>query len=529
MKDIGERDTTDARPTKRPHWWWIKAVLLVFLAFALVALVFLIYHAEPILQARIIETLSARFQSPVQSAEFHVSIDHGFQVSGQGLKIFGKSDLNVHRLGIQPLIAVDEFRFNAGILNLLHAPMRVHRVYLKGLELNIPAREQRSEGISLKGRKIKIYVDEFLCEQTHLVINTLKPDKLPLEFDISNLEMGRIGPGQPLRFTATLVNPKPVGAIQSDGLFGPWQADDPRSTPVRGKYSFSRADLSTIRGIGGILSSTGEYDGTLGNIVVDGKTETPDFRIAISGHPVPLSTEFHAIVDGTSGDTYLEPVKAKILHSSLVAEGSVLRVKDPHGHRIALNVIVPHANIEDLLELGVRTDPPVMTGSAKLKTRFDLPPGEADVSDRIRLSGEFEISGAHFTNKKIQSKVDALSMRGQGRPKEAKEDVPDVLSEMAGDFRLANGLLSFSKLHFQVPGTEVNLTGTYSLDGNQFEFHGKARMRAKLSHMVTGWRSALLKPVDPFFSKHGAGTEVPVKVTGTKSEPHFGLDFGHKE
>jgi len=156
-------------------------------------------------------------------AEFHVSIDHGFQVSGQGLKIFGKSDLNVHRLGIQPLIAVDEFRFSAGILNL-HAPMRVHRVYLKGLELNIPAREQRSEGISLKGRKIKIYVDEFLCEQAHLVINTLKPDKLPLEFDISNLEMGEIGPGQPLRFIATLVNPKPVGAIQSSGLFGPWQA-----------------------------------------------------------------------------------------------------------------------------------------------------------------------------------------------------------------------------------------------------------------------------------------------------------------
>ncbi len=340
MKNIAERDT-DARPTGRPGWRWIKAALLVFLAFALVALVFLIYHAEPILQARIIDTLSARFQSPVQLAEFHVSIDHGFQVSGQGLKIFGKSDLNVHRLGVQPLIAVDEFRFSAGILNLLHAPMRVHRVYLKGLELNIPAREQRSEGISLKGRKIKIYADEFLCEQARLVINTLKPDKLPLEFDISNLEMGKIGPGQPLRFTATLVNPKPVGAIQSNGLFGPWQADDPRSTPVRGKYSFSRADLSTIRGIGGILSSTGEYDGTLGNIVVDGKTETPDFRIAISGHPMPLSTEFHAIVDGTSGDTYLEPVKAKILHSSLVAEGSVLRVKDPHGHRIALNVIVP--------------------------------------------------------------------------------------------------------------------------------------------------------------------------------------------
>src|SRR2546425_4611330 len=522
-------NTRHRRRNRQSRRRWIAGVLLVCFAIAGIVFVLAIRYAEPILQARIVETLSTRFHSRVELAGFHVSIAHGLRVSGQGLKIFGKNDLNIHQPGIQSLISVEDFRFSASILNLLHTPMRVHRVYLKGLELNIPPKEQRGEGFSVRQGKIKIYVDEFICEQARLVINTLKPDKLPLEFDINNLEMKEIGPGQPLRFTATLVNPKPVGDIQSSGFFGPWQADDPRSTPVRGGYSFSNTDLSTLRGIGGILSSTGEYSGTLGNIVVDGKTETPDFRIAISGHPVPLTTEFHAIVDGTSGDTYLEPVKAKILNSSLVAKGSVVRVQAPKGHRILLDVIVPHANIEDLLELGVRTDPPVMTGSAKLKTRFDLPPGEADVSDRIRLSGEFEISGAHFTNKKIQSKVDALSMRGQGRPKEAKEDVPDVLSEMAGDFRLANGLLSFSKLHFQVPGTEVNLTGKYTLDGNQFEFHGKARMQAKLSHMVTGWRSALLKPVDPFFSKHGAGTEVPVKVTGTKSEPHFGLDFGHKE
>ena len=80
-----------------------------------------------------------------------------------------------------------------------------------------------------------------------------------------------------------------------------------------------------------------------------------------------------------------------------------------------------------------------------------------------------------------------------------------------------------------MPGTRVNLDGTYSLDGNQFDFHGHARFDAKLSNMVGGWKSILLKPVDPFFSKHGAGTEVPIKITGTKSEPHFGLDFGQKK
>jgi len=101
-------------------------------------------------------------------------------------------------------------------------------------------------------------------------------------------------------------------------------------------------------------------------------------------------------------------------------------------------------------------------------------------------------------------------------------------SNLKGTFRLTDAIISFSQLQFQVPGTRVNLTGTYSLDGNQFDFHGKARMDAKLSHMVTGWKAILLKPADPFFSKNGAGTEIPVKVTGTKSEPHFGADFGHR-
>jgi len=511
--------------------WWIRTITLAFAVAVAIIIVVVIYHAEPIIKGRIIETLSARFHGPVELPEFHVSIKNGFQVSGAHLKIFGPSDPNLHEPGVQPLIAIVEFRFSADILNLLHTPMRIHRVELKGLELNIPPKEERHGGI--KGGKIKIYVDEFVCDQARLIINTLRPGRLPIDFEIESLQMKRIGPGQPLSFNATLMNPKPVGAIQSSGLFGPWDADNPRSSPVNGKYSFTNADLSTIKGLGGTLSSTGEYSGTLGNIVVDGSTDTSDFQISISGHPVHLHTDFHSIVNGTSGDTYLEPVKAELLNSSLIARGSVLRVKDPNGYRVVLDVVVRPAHIEDLLKLGVRTEPPVMTGSAELKTKFDLSPGEAQVSDRLRLTGMFHITGAHFTNEKVQSKVDALSLRSQGKPKEAKENAREniadkVQSEMNGTFRMANGLLSFPTLHYEIPGTTVDLTGQYSLDGNQFDFHGKARMDAKLSQMVTGWKSVLLKPADPFFSKHGAGTEIPVKVTGTKSAPSFGLDFGHK-
>jgi hypothetical protein len=333
-----------------------------------------------------------------------------------------------------------------------------------------------------------------------------------------------------MQFNATLVNPKPVGDIQSNGLFGPWQQDSPRDTPVQGDYSFTNADLGTVKGIGGILSSTGDYSGTLGNIVVHGKTDTPDFRIASSGHPVALHTEFHAVVDGTSGDTYLQPVTATFLHSSFTANGSVVRVSTPQDHDIELDVVMNDARIEDLLKLGVHTDPSIMSGPVEMKTRLSLAPGAASVADRLALAGTFHVLRAHFTNEKVQGRIDSLSLRSQGKPKEAQshseEDVP---VDLQGVFTLKDGVLSFSLLHFLIPGTHVDMTGDYSLDGQEFDFRGKAWLDAKVSQMTTGWKSILLKPVDPFFSKNGAGTEIPIRITGTESEPHFGLDFGHKD
>ena len=499
---------------------------------AITAVGILIFNARPILRARVVETLSARFNSKVELDAFDVSMVKGFQVSGEGLRLFGDGDPNNHEPGVQPLIDVGEFRFRMGILDFLRAPMHVKTVYVKGLQLNLPPREQRAQmkNIGPEGGKIKILVDSFVCDEAQLIINTLRPGKLPLEFDIKSLNMTSIGPEGQMHFDADLTNPKPVGNVLSSGWFGPWQADSPRDTPVSGSYSFNHADLGTINGIGGILSSTGEYGGTLDNIVVDGKTDTPDFRIATSGRTVPLHTEFHAIVDGTSGDTYLQPVKAKILNSWVVANGSVVRTKEPNRHRVELDVVIEKGKIEDLLKLAVRTDPPIMTGLVHLKTKFDLPPGEPDFPKRLRLAGNFQVSEAHFTNEKLQGKVDSLSMRSQGKPQLARDNIPDnVHSDLKGTFGLDNGLLAFSQLEFRVPGTRVNLTGTYSLDGSQIDFHGKARLDAKLSHTVTGWKSILLKPADPFFSKNGAGTELPVKVTGMKSEPHFGSDFGHKD
>jgi hypothetical protein len=524
--------TSSTRSKRRWPWKWIGIIACLFLAASIVLVREVIHRAQPILRNRVVESLSVRFKGKVELASLDVSVGRGLEVSGAGLKIFGPTDPNPYAPGVQPLISLEQFHFHTGVRNLFRPSVHIDTVYVKGLNLNIPPKEDRSQyrEMNTKSKKISVFVDKFVCEDTNLLINTSKPGKPPLEFAIHDLRMKDIGPGQPMHFDATLVNPKPVGDIQSSGLFGPWNEYDPRDTPVQGTYSFSNADLSTIKGIGGILSSTGKYEGMLSSIVVDGKTDTPDFRISISGHPVPLHTEFHAIVDGTNGDTRLEPVKATLLQSSFTAKGSVIRQQNPHGHDVELDVVLDGAQIQDLLKLGVKTDPPVMTGPVQMTTKLSLPPGSGDVTDRLRLDGNFHILNAHFTNEKIQSKLDSLSLRTQGKPKEAKEEPEqDVPVDLRGVFKLDDGTLSFSLLHFLIPGTHVDMTGVYTLDGRTFDFHGQARLDAKLSQMTTGWKSILLRPVDRFFSKDGAGTEVPIKVTGTEGEPHFGLDFHHKD
>jgi hypothetical protein len=515
---------------------YIAFILVLIGACAFITVDIYFHRAMPILRGRVIDTLATRFNSRVELQTFDVSMMRGFEVTGGGLKIY-PNQLDMQR----PLFSVDKFSFRTGWRDLFQTPMHIGQVQISGLGINMPPKNQRKgipklnpSGEAGRKHKIEIRVDELLVNNATLILGTDKPGKIPLEFDIASLRMTSVGPGQPMRFRAILTNPKPVGNIDSTGSFGPFNADDPGDTPVSGTYSFSHADLGTLKGIGGILSSTGKYQGVLNQITVDGETDTPDFSLDTANHPVPLHTKFHAVVDGTSGDTYLQPVDATLLHSHILATGNVVRAPGGQGHDITLDVTADPALIQDMLQLAVKTAPPIMTGALTLHTRLYLPPGKASVTQKLRLQGRFQITGAHFTNEKVQSRVDQLSLRSQGRAEEAAEEskggpAANAASDMQGNFDLAAGKLTITDLKYTVPGAHIAMDGVYTLDGKQFDFHGKARLDAKVSQMVTGWKSILLLAVDPFFSKNGAGTEVPVEVTGTNSDPHFGLDFGHKD
>src|SRR5436190_2111292 len=79
-------------------------------------------------------------------------------------------------------------------------------------------------------------------------------------------------------------------------------------TPLAAEYTFSDADLGVFKGIAGKLQSSGRFAGVLERIEVDGKADVPDFALDNAGHAMLLTTTFHSIVDGTNGNTLLQPV-----------------------------------------------------------------------------------------------------------------------------------------------------------------------------------------------------------------------------
>ena len=161
-----------------------------------------------------------------------------------------------------------------------------------------------------------------------------------------------------------------------------------------GKYVFANANLDTIRGLAGVLSSTGEFHGPLDRIEIQGTTDAPNFQVDVGGQPVPLKTRFTAVVDGSDGDTYLQKVDASFLETSMIAHGAVIGLEGVRGRQIEVDVDMQNGRIEDLLTLAVQAEKPILVGPARLQAKLVIPRDEKKVIDKMQLRGEFVLSKA---------------------------------------------------------------------------------------------------------------------------------------
>jgi AsmA-like C-terminal region len=501
--------------------------LLVVISLVVIAVVVLIvtgiHLSNPYLRRKVVEMLGQKFHADVELKDFHVYLLPGVRIEGSGLALRHEG-----RTDVPPLISIHEFSAQAGILGLPWKPWKVDQVTLKGLVIQIPPKGDRENQNWPKARNIPVLIGEIVSDDAELRLLPKSADKDPHVFAIHHLVMHSVGLDRPASFTAQLTNAVPPGEIETRGSFGPWSPDDPGQTPLAAEYTFDKADLGYFKGISGTLSSRGKFGGVLEKIEVEGKTSTPDFTVTLGGHPLDLETDFSATVDGTNGDTLLHPVTAHLLNTVIIAQGGVVKSqdKDKKGKEITLDVTVDKGRIEDLLRLAVKADKPPLTGAINFQTKFDLPAGPGDLSDRLNLNGRFDVGEAQFTSPEVTAKIESLSRKAQGQPE--NKDAGSSVSELKGNFVLDNGVISFRGLTFTVTGAQVALNGKYGLDKEDLDFHGKLRMQAKLSQTTTGVKSLVLKAVDPFFRKDGQ-TEIPIKITGQRDHPSFGLDLGHKD
>lgn len=510
----------------------IVAVIIIGLLVGYLALRTL----EPRLRVEIIRAIEKKFDAKAELENLEISLFPAVRFTGKNLTLWYKG-----RRDIPPLIQLQEFSAHSQLRGLFQDPKQISLVNLKGLVIQIPPKnEPQTQSANAPVQTQPKYptprtvrVDEpkipsFVIARINsdgslLKILPNKPDKDPLIFEMYKLTMTAVGPNQPFQYESTLKNPRPPGLIHAKGEFGPWNTDDPGSTPSSGVYSFRDADLSIFKGISGKLSSNGRFRGVLERIDVNGTTDIPDFQVRTSNHKVHLQTEFKAVVDGTSGDVLLDPVVAKFGKTSMVCKGAVVKKKGLKGKSIILDVHLDDGRIEDVVKLAVAGNPPLV-GKIQFRSKMELPPGDIDVIQKLRLDGSFGVGNAEFTTPTVQEKIETLSQKSRGIDDDEVKD-ERIVSDLKGSFILRNAIVTFKKLSFMVPGAAVHLEGTYNVSSAKIDFDGTLQMQAKLSDTQKGIKSLLLKVVDPFFRK-GKTTVLPIKVSGTRNEPKFGLRLG---
>jgi hypothetical protein len=492
---------------------------------------------EPYIRQQALDYLQDRFDSEAELGSLRISIPNLSPYKlvvnrGKGTRahVEGENVVLRHkgRRDIAPMFVMKRFSFDVDLGAVFETTKRIQLVTVDGMEVNIPPKGERPDlgAAGNEGAAPDVLFDQVVINDSRLSILPRDRKKVPLRFDLHWIKLESAGKNVAMQYTAALTNAKPPGEIISNGNFGPWDSDEPGDTTLNGTYVFDKADLGVFKGIAGILHSTGQFDGTLDSITARGEATVPDFRLKHTGNSVPLTTKFEVLVDGTNGNTVLKPVVGTLGKTTFTTSGTVIKHGDDKHRTISLDVSMPRGNLRDLLSLAMKGEP-FMEGKIALKTKIDIPPLTGKVKEKLILDGQFDITQGKFLRSKIQDQIDMLSRRGQGQPKNMEID--EVVLRMGGVFHLEDQKMTLNALSFAVPGSGVDLKGDYDLEQDVLDFHGTLRLDAKVSQTLTGWKRWLAKPIDPFFSKDGAGTLLRIQVVGSAKEPKFGRDKGSKD
>jgi len=367
--------------------------------------------------------------------------------------------------------------------------------------------------------KKQIELDQFALHDASLDVIRNSGEKLT--FSVPQIVIKDLGSPTSGSFSAVINVPLPQMTVDSSGTFGTLVLGNLDATPVSGDFKVTRGSLGTFAALRGKILANGKFSGTFGAVDVDGKAASPDFELSKVGHALSLSTQFRAQVTVRSGEINLRSIDAELGKTRIRGAGVISPTKQDAPGFLNLDLTAPSGSVNDLLWLFSKAPEPDLIGPIRFHTIAALSRKPKHFLDEIQLKGNFVINNARFSSPATQTKLEKLSNRAEGHPDDPPSYTP--ISLISGDVDLHDAIAHLSNLQFRVDGADANGGGTFNIENHKVDFNGKLRMKAELSDTTKGFKAALLKLISPFYKKHGAGTDVPVSITGTSSRPKFAV------
>jgi AsmA-like C-terminal region len=428
--------------------------------------------------------------------------------------------------GAPPFFTARRLTIQAGYLDLFVRPGYIAQVIVEGLRVHIPPVgtfvDQSEQSDPIRTRVGRIVANGAVLEIARKV-------KQPLRFEFQTLTVDSFRLEGPLTYRASFHNPLPPGDLVSTGQFGPWNFSAPQKTPLSGSYAFERANLSVFDGIAGLLSSKGDFRGTLGHITSQGTIEVPNFSVTRSRHSVHVHSRYEVVVNGMEGDVSLKRIEASFLRTVVTVNGNIAGKPGAHGKFTSLDLGVQEGRIQDVLRLFVKEPQPPLNGTTNIRAHATLPPQIHPFLRQLRMTGDFDVASGHFSKPDTQGKIDQLSERAS-TDKKNDEDPPTVESSLSGHASLQNGEATLTDLTFAVPDARAEMHGSYNLIDEKVDLHGTLKTDSQFTKVSGGGaKSVFLKPFDAIFKRHPQGAVIPVQLTGTYSDPHPGLEITSKK
>jgi hypothetical protein len=166
--------------------------------------------------------------------------------------------------GDRTVVTIQRIGITGRYSDLLFNPKHFAHIRLDGLYVRIPPSSARApykgSEPENEGQLSKFSLWSVTAHDAILEVEN-ESHTNPVKFEIHKLRVENIAVGQPMSYEVSMGLSDPPGELESQGTFGPWQADDPGKIPLRGNATLTDAKLDKYNGIAGTVQSQDHFNG----------------------------------------------------------------------------------------------------------------------------------------------------------------------------------------------------------------------------------------------------------------------------